>query len=204
MSGSTACSSREPQLRASLCVVTSLGQPGLPAQGPLWVSLLFWPWCAVQTQGWPCPSVDVWPRRVPVFCVWGESVMQWWHLWQGEGKRLLAGALRGVIRLQLELPSGRDGRPGAVGFLCSETHVYILAGRRSPNKHRAGKLTALCCSTPFLLSLCFSFFLFLFRSSCVFPVLKYLGRKVISHLESCQPQLLFPSSSYPSLLFVYR
>lgn len=28
----------------------------------------------------------------------------WWHLWQGEGKRLLAGASRGAIRLQLELP----------------------------------------------------------------------------------------------------
>ena len=27
------CNSKEPQLRASLCVVTSLGQPGLPAAG---------------------------------------------------------------------------------------------------------------------------------------------------------------------------
>lgn len=169
-------------------------------QGPLWVSILFWPWCAAEAglalaELWMCGLDGSWCSAG--LRVWGVCDALWWYLWQGEGKRLLAGALRGVIRLQL-MSSGRDGRPGPVGVLCSETHIYILASRQSPSKS-SRKLTALCCPMPSFWTFA-SFPSSSFRSSCVFPVLKYLGRKVISHLESCQPQLMFPSSHPPHCL----
>lgn len=129
--------------------------------------------------------------------VWGSLWCTVMAFVTGWGK--IAGwGSEGVIRLQLELPSGRDGRPGPVGVLCSETHGPHIPGPAGSHlAATAGSWAALIAAMPFLLGLLLLSLLFLFRFMSFLQSSREISReKVISHLESCQPPAHVPSSSY--------
>lgn len=112
---------------------------------------------------------------------------------------MLAGASRGAIRLQLELPVWQTWKtwscpsrmPWKPCFHAGQRGSF-RSRRQQPNKHRAKKLIPQHCPGHLLFILDFvSLSGFLCLSLCVSPVLKCLVRKIVNHLDSRPSQLIF-------------
>lgn len=124
---------------------------------------------------------------------------------------MLAGASRGAIRLQLELPVWQTWKTWSCSFRM-RWNPYLHTRQRgsfleqeAPTQQaqsQEANSTVLPCTFAFYPALRFLIWLCLSKLMCFSPLLKCLVRKIVNYLKSCQSQLIFLSP--PGFLCIHK